>query len=63
MLGIFFGIGMRWLVYTETTVQLFLTLSVGQIIGAIYIIVKYLFSKDSHVILRDIADVLGRIHK
>ena len=63
MLGIFIFIGLGCLVYSETTVKLFLTLSIGQIIGAIYIIVKYLFSKDSHVILRDIADVLGRIHK
>ena len=63
MLSIFFGIGLGLLVYTEKTVQLFLTLSVGQIIGAIYIIVKYLFSKDSHVILRDIADVLNCIHE
>lgn len=63
MLGIFIFIGLGCLVYSETTVKLFLTLSIGQIIGAIYIIVKYLFSKDSHVILRDIADVLARIHK
>ena len=63
MLGIFIFIGLGCLVYSETTVKLFLTLSIGQIIGAIYIIVKYLFSKDSHVILRDIADVSRRIHK
>lgn len=54
VMGVFVGVGLRQLVYSENTVQLFLTLSIGQIVGAIFIIVKYLFSKDSHVILRDV---------
>lgn len=63
VMGVFVGVGLRQLVYSENTVQLFLTLSIGQIVGAIFIIVKYLFSKDSHVILRDVAEVLGHIRK
>lgn len=63
VMGVFVGVGLRWLAYSENTVQLFLTLSIGQIVGAIFIIVKYLFSKDSHVILRDVAEVLGHLRK
>lgn len=59
--GIFVCIGVGWLVFSERTVHLFLGSAYAQIVGSVIVIVKYLFSKDSHVILKDIAEIVGKI--
>lgn len=56
-------IGRGWLVFPDLTVQLFLAFSIGQIVSMMLIIVKFLFSKDSHVILRDIASILQEVSR
>lgn len=54
-------IGLGCLCFSESILKLFLELTYAQLLGAFFIIVKYLFSKDSHVILNDITDVIAKI--
>lgn len=61
VLGIFVFIGLGWLCFTESILRLFLELTYAQLLGAFFVIVKYLFSKDSHVILNDINDAIAKI--
>ena len=55
---IFFLNGVNLTHFKDETIRIFLSLSYIKLIGMVYIIVKYLFSKDSHVVLKDIADIL-----
>lgn len=61
VLGILVFIGLGWLCFSESILRLFLELTYAQLLGAFFIIVKYIFSKDSHVILNDITDVIAKI--
>ena len=55
---VFFLNGIDVTHFKDETIRIFLSLSYVKLIGMVYIIVKYLFSKDSHVVLKDIADIL-----
>ncbi|MBR3722083.1 MAG: hypothetical protein IKN12_04885 [Selenomonadaceae bacterium] len=61
IVGVFVAIGLEKLKYDETTIRWFLTVAYIHLLGLVCVIVKYLFSRDSHVILRDIADIVGKL--
>jgi len=54
----FFLNGINCMHFKDEPIRIFLSLSYLKLIGMVYIIVKYLFSKDGHVVLKDIADIL-----
>ena len=54
----FFMIGLGTLTFSEITIDLMLGFGVMQITATVAAIVKYLFSRGSHVILKDIAELI-----
>ena len=59
--AVFVAIGAGCLVFSDETVRFFLCLAHGQLVGMAFVVVKYLFSKDSHVILKDMSEVIGKL--
>lgn len=55
------SIGLGALAFSDETIRTLIAFSYGQIVMVTLIIVKCLFSKDSHVILKDIADIVGKL--
>lgn len=53
--------GCKVLEFDEITFRVFIGSVYVQIVGTVYVIVKYLFSKDSHVILGDIATIVEKL--
>ena len=58
---IVFLTGFKCMEFEEQTFRVFMGSVYVQIVGAIYVIIKYLFSKDSHVILKDIAAIVEKL--
>ena len=54
----FFLIGNGNLAFSESIIELMLEFGAVQIAGSIAVIVKYLFSRGSHVILKDISELI-----
>ena len=59
--AVFVAIGLGWLHYDEVTVHWFLSVAYIHLLGMTVVIVKYLFSRNSHVILKDVADIISKI--
>ena len=58
---ILYYIGCGDLSFDISIIKLFISGAYIQLFGTIYIIVKYLFSKNSHVILKDISKLIGKL--
>lgn len=54
-------IGYGTLSFDVSIMKLFISGAYAQLFGTIYIVVKYLFSKNSHVILKDISELIGKL--
>ena len=63
VIGVVVGTGCQCLVFEEWAFRMFLGIAYAQISGTIHVIVKYLFSKDSHVILSDIAKIVDKLNE
>ena len=48
--------------FDEWTFRVFIGSVYAQIVGAVYVMIRYLFSKDSHVILGDIATIVEKMN-
>lgn len=55
---IFAGIGLKWLEFDQFTINLFVSVAYVQTLGLVYVVVKYLFSRDGHIVLKDITEYI-----
>ncbi len=58
--AIFMGIGIKFLTYDNFTINLFVSVAYVQALGLVYIVVKYLFSKDGHVSIKDLTEFVNK---
>ena len=59
---IVFLTGYKRMEFEEWTFRVFIGSVYAQIVGAVYVMIRYLFSKDSHVILGDIATIVEKLN-
>ncbi|WP_295156306.1 hypothetical protein [Selenomonas sp. AE3005] len=59
---IVFITGFKRMEFDEWTFRVFIGSVYAQIVGAVYVMIRYLFSKDSHVILGDIATIVEKMN-